>query len=89
MKYIICSGLNTCCQDQMDKQKKIFLALYHVCFIDWLLISLFPKDRLFGKAEPWAKMLVYHHTKQNKDRRAHYSSRILNTSHFNEGRISC
>lgn len=68
MKYIICSGLNTCCQNQMNKQTNKNLALYNICFIDWLLISLFPKDRLFGEAEPWAKMLVYHHTEENKER---------------------
>lgn len=36
-----------------DGQEKetFFLDVYYVCFLDWLLISMFPKGTLFGEAQ--------------------------------------
>lgn len=36
----------------MDKKKKhFFLAVLYVCFINWLLTSMFSKGTLFGEAK--------------------------------------
>lgn len=37
--------------DGQEKEMFFFSAVYYVCFIDWLLILMFPKDMLFGEAE--------------------------------------
>lgn len=72
-----------------DGQEKetFFLAVYYVCFLDWLLISMFPKGTLFGEAQQWAKMLESIIT-WNKRRKNTLLFVYFKPSTFNEGKIS-
>lgn len=73
-----------------DGQEKetFFLAVYYVCFLDWLLISMFPKGTLFGEAQQSAKMLesIITWNKRRKDSTLLFV--YFKTSTSNEGKIS-